>query len=386
MWIDEAVQASPGRDWHATYLTDPRAMDAARARAVRHGEDGWSAAYTVALTLPAAPGSHAATGARDVLVPDTLPDAAELTRLADATPTDPDVTGTIGGYYDEPNIDYDNRDMAPSMTRRARPDEVIRPDLRCPACCASAGDPEETGMPEQVYRCTECHELWEYVPGVDGGGYPQGCGQCWACSLYASTPPEQRAALLANYGPHPQPPRPQVITVRPDGVFIEDVPESPTLRWLRLLTPDAAVEPSWHWAPDPAGTNPDQPPPPGSMRMYVDEMAALFGPLRDTALAAVNQVAGLGDLEFVYDPPETEDETAQREATERYELALLLNEVHRGRVTADHLDDFPSAPEARRRQLLITGGAERGHDRRHERRVHLTALGRIAHRELRRNH
>lgn len=167
------------RDFHAAYLTDPRAMDAARDRAVRHGEDGWAAAYTVALTLPAGPGAHAATGARDVLVPQTLPDADELARLEYATSGDDE----CGGYYDEPGIAYDNPDMAPSMTRRPRDGELIRPDLRCPKCCEVAGESEELGVPYQTYRCTGCRELWNYVPPTDDDEHAR--GECYGCVLHS---------------------------------------------------------------------------------------------------------------------------------------------------------------------------------------------------------
>jgi hypothetical protein len=150
------------RDWHATYLTDPRAMAAARDRVTATGEDGWAAAYTLALTLPPASGCYDAVGARDVLVPDTLPDADELARLERATPNEGG-----GGYYGEPNISFDNPDMAHSMVRRALPHEKIRPDLRCPKCCQAAGDADEAGMPGQVYRCTDCPESWEYRAPAD---------------------------------------------------------------------------------------------------------------------------------------------------------------------------------------------------------------------------
>lgn len=154
-WIDEAVIAPPRRDWHATYLTDPTAMAAAQRMAATTGEDGWAAAYTLAQTLPPAFSSHDAAGAREILAPSTRLSAPEEAGLRLAS---------SAGYYRGPNIGLGNSDMAPSMARQARPGETVRPDLRCPPCCDKAGEPEESGMPGQVYRCTDCGHSWKYQP------------------------------------------------------------------------------------------------------------------------------------------------------------------------------------------------------------------------------
>jgi hypothetical protein len=215
-------------DWHASYLTDPRTMAAARERAMRTGEDGWAAAYTLALTMPPAPGSLQAGWARDVLVPDTLPDDDELVRLERATPADDEAPS---GYYSEPNIGLDNPDMPASMVRRARPDETIRPDLRCPACCASAGEPEEVGMAYQAYRCPACSQSWEYTsPDVDNDDdHSSSCGgtceYCRVQSYIVIMPPAVRrnmAHFRARHG------------------FREPCEASPS------------VGPDWAWAVDPA--------------------------------------------------------------------------------------------------------------------------------------
>lgn len=64
------------RDWHATYLTDPTVLDAARRRCAQTGEDGWSAAATLARTMPPGFGSHEAAGARAVIAPSSEMEAA----------------------------------------------------------------------------------------------------------------------------------------------------------------------------------------------------------------------------------------------------------------------------------------------------------------------
>lgn len=139
----------PGRDWHATYLTDPRVMAAAQARVAETGEDGWAAAYTLALSMPPAFGCYDAVGARDVLVPDSLPDLVELEGLERSE----------HGYYGASagNIDVGNADLMVSMLRRARPGEKVRPDLVCPHC---RGPEDDTGVVNQVYRCPACGESW----------------------------------------------------------------------------------------------------------------------------------------------------------------------------------------------------------------------------------
>jgi hypothetical protein len=159
-WIDEVATAPSRRDFHATYLTDPTAMAAAQRMAATTGEDGWAAAWTLAQTLPPAFSSHDAAGAREILAPSTrlsVPEEAGLRRASSR------------GYYRNPNIALGNSDMAPSMVRQARPGETVRPDLRCPPCCGRAGEPEESGMPGQVYRCTDCGHSWEYQPPQSRG-------------------------------------------------------------------------------------------------------------------------------------------------------------------------------------------------------------------------
>lgn len=155
-----------GRDWHATYLTDRVVMAAAQRHANTTGDDGYASAATLALTMAPGITSSAAIGARAVLAPgaDAL-DEIEEDQLADAS---------WQGYYSNPGIAPGNHDMAPSMTRRTRLGEKIRPDLICPACCERKGLPEESGVQRQVYRCTEadCRSpLWEYVPPVDDDDY-----------------------------------------------------------------------------------------------------------------------------------------------------------------------------------------------------------------------
>jgi hypothetical protein len=159
-WIDEVATAPSRRDFHATYLTDPTAMAAAQRMAATTGEDGWAAAWTLAQTLPPAFSSHDAAGAREILAPSTRLSAPEEAGLRRASSV---------GYYRDPNIGLGNSDMAPSMVRQARPGETVRPDLRCPPCCDAAGEPEESGMPGQVYRCTACGHSWEYQPPQSRG-------------------------------------------------------------------------------------------------------------------------------------------------------------------------------------------------------------------------
>jgi hypothetical protein len=178
--------------------------------------------------MPPAPGSLQAGWARDVLVPDTLPDDDELVRLERATPEDDEAPS---GYYGEPNIGLDNPDMPASMVRRARPDETVRPDLRCPACCASAGEPEEVGMAYQAYRCPACSQSWEYTsPDVDNDDdHSSSCGgtceYCRVQSYIVIMPPAVRrnmAHFRARHG------------------FREPCEASPS------------VGPDWAWAVDPA--------------------------------------------------------------------------------------------------------------------------------------
>lgn len=354
------------RDWHATYLTDQRAMDAVRDRAVRHGDDGWAAAYTIALTLPAAPGSHAATGARDVLVPDTLPDTSELARLANATPEDPLAAGTHGGYYGEPNIAHDNHDMAPSMVCRVRPDEVVRPDLRCPPCCVSVGEPEEVGMPGQVYRCTECGQLWE---SVSTGG-SDCCGHCVECLMRRQM--ELMAATRARGTGFEQRQRlvdflrgVTVFTMGPEG-RVDVAP---------LVVPPTSP---WSWQADPERAHEIRG---GSSTLWAfDEVA----PLIDAQwLDNARMIADAFELPEHVVLGETDEEYQDRVEAEAEQLAVLLDDVSRGLVTTELIDTYPSAQEARRRRLVVTGGAERGHDRRWARRMQLTALGNVTYRALR---
>lgn len=154
------------RDWHASYLSDRVVMAAAQRHANTTGDDGYATAATLALTLSPAITSLQAIGARAILAPgaDALHETEEA-YLHGASSL---------GYYNNPGIGYDNHDMAPSMTRRALPGEKIRPDLICPACCRRRGQPEESGVQRQVYRCTESDcpaPLWEYVPPTDGDCY-----------------------------------------------------------------------------------------------------------------------------------------------------------------------------------------------------------------------
>jgi transposase-like protein len=147
------------RDWHATYLTDPGTMTAARRRAAETGEDGWAAAATLAISMP--PASFAsidAFGAREILYPSSVLNDTELDRLGEAAES---------GYYVDRNLTDCNHDLAASMSRPADPGRKVRPDLPCPRCCEKTGRPEETGVQLQEYRCPQCHELWKYVPPVD---------------------------------------------------------------------------------------------------------------------------------------------------------------------------------------------------------------------------
>lgn len=388
-----------GRDWHATYLTDARAMAAARERAMRTGDDGWATAYTLALTLPPASGSHDAVGARDILVPQTLPDAGELARLAHATPADPDANH-LGGYYEEPNIAVGNLDLSPSMTRRAKPGEVIRPDLKCPACCAADGEPEQSGMQQQTYRCTACHELWNYVPGVDGG--EDACGRCWACLLNQQidfvegrAERDARAAAIFNFLRGVS-----VVQMGPDGVaHIAPLPVA--------AGPPPASEPPWQWHPAVPEEAPESPlvwgawideavrgaHPVGvsygtdgrSVRWFRDEvMHVLANPEAVAAReATARTIAELFGIPEHLVRGETDEEYRDRVEVEARQLLTLLHDVSCGLVMASRVDEYPAAPEARQRRLLTTGGAERGIGRRYPRRVQLTALGRITYRALR---
>lgn len=360
-------------DWHATFLTDPRTMAAARERALRTGEDGWAAAYTLALTMPPAPGSLQAGWARDVLAPDTLPDAAELARLERATPEGDDAPS---GYYGEPNIDFDNPDMSVSMVRRARPDETVRPDLRCPACCASAGDPEEVGMVNQAYRCTECSQSWEYVPEVDG------------CDDYLVIMPssvrENLAHFQARYGQQ----RPGVEAyeesprVEPDWMWSVDptLAEAPLQRDETYLTEAeinrglitrAMVARAFGIPEEMLGdATPREPYGRGAVStlLFVDEAPQVFSPMRriveDGRMALRRTV--MGRL-----PTATPAETAAQEFSETDDLRNALEFASRN-PTSQRADQHDGMAAARRQRLVIDLPARWS---RQTRRVYLTRKG-----------
>lgn len=303
------------RDWHATYLTDRVVMAAAARHANTTGDDGYAAAATLALSMAPAITSSAAIGARAILAPgaDAL-DEIEEAQLAHAS---------WRGYYDNPGIDADNHDMAPSMTRRARPEEKIRPDLICPSCCRRRGQPEESGVQRQVYRCTESDcpaPLWEYIPPVDDdthethfapGGFAEGvligpggqvyslvdrawideavsCGRddCPYCQGTVHSPPDQGPFTDAVLPPWPCP------RCDPQGA--------------RAAPPDAAHRcphcgRAWTYSPDSAGGPPLNP----------GDPAAVWAPVSDPqrradAMAHIASVMGIPPEVLASAPAATE--------------------------------------------------------------------------------
>lgn len=383
-------------DWHASYLTDPRTMAAARERAMRTGEDGWAAAYTLALTMPPAPGSLQAGWARDVLVPDTLPDDDELVRLERATPADDEAPS---GYYGEPNIGLDNPDMPASMVRRARPNETIRPDLRCPKCCQAAGCDDETGMPFQVYRCTECGQSWEYLsPDVDDDDEhpPSPCGPlCEFCRMQAYIvvmPPSVRrnmAHFRARYGLHPSAqPYEESPSMGPDWAWAVDPtqPEAPVQRdethrseaeITRSLVTRTMIAQAFGIPEAMLGdATPREPDLPSGRRggvstlVFVDESTQVFSPMRriveDGRMALRRSIMG-------WLPTATPAEIAAQEVRDTDDLRNALEFASRN-PTSQRADQHDGMAAARRQRLVIDLPSP-GRRSRQTRRVYLTVKG-----------
>jgi hypothetical protein len=359
-------------------------MAAARDRVTTTGEDGWAAAYTLALTLPPASGCYDAVGARDVLVPDTLPDEFELARLERATPEEDDESG---GYYGEPNIDHGNLDMAHSMVRRARPSETVRPDLRCPKCCQAAGDEDEAGMPGQVYRCTDCGDSWEYHSPSVSEDDPFDPDEALLTAMPLGIR-ERVRAFRARWAPqgvtlHVQwTPASEEETERRRARDREVIARAfgvPT----ELLGPPVPLDELGqplenHWrSPD---TRPDQTvliasnPDPGPYPR--PEWRGLWG---------VQATAGgmLREPEWAWpEEPETPEQAAEREAREAGELRDALEFASRN-PTTDQAIRRTGMVEARRRgyvRELIPGRRRAGQTRR----IALTAFGRAVYLRLRR--
>jgi hypothetical protein len=339
------------RDWHAAYLTDPGVMIAARQRATETGEDGWAAAATLAPTMPPTSfASYDSFGAREILAPGAVPTEGEMKHLDDAARY---------GCYVDPNLNEHNHDLVGSMTRPADPGRKIRPDLDCPGCCEKAGQPEETGAQLQEYRCPQCGELWKYIPPVDSD-------ERYSSDRYA----------IGNWYEQERAATPSAVVcptcfggTYPD-VQVDVTYECPACGHLWLCTlrggPMSVVAPE----------------------AFAQQVADAFDVPGE--LLGIDQARWTAHWHpathpFPFEPPETEQDVAEREAREQTELRSALERAARDvLVSLMHL--YPGMEQARQQRLVTVdppGGL--GPDGRVTfPRVRLTPLGRVRLRQLRR--